>query len=235
MQNVLVREPVLGAAVMSYEHLAIARPRVQLSPMRDLQERYDAALEEIEMLRHKLGIAANSDRLHQLQSCFHLTGREGKLLCLLYDKGGAVASKEGVMDALYGGMDEPEIKIVDVFVCKVRAKIGGDKIETIWGQGYKLTKAGAEMCERAFRGEIDAKPRQRWDDGVNTVLGLLDKAPRTLLDLAKTTGKAKTQITTALDYAVKRGLVANTGRKWVNNRWYSLYELTPAGKVRAAA
>ncbi len=44
---------------------------------------------------------------------------------------------------LYGGMDEPDLKIIDVFICKLRKKLtatnGGDKyIRTVWGQGYVL-------------------------------------------------------------------------------------------------
>jgi two-component system cell cycle response regulator CtrA len=47
------------------------------------------------------------------------------------------------LNHLYGGMDEPEIKIIDVFICKLRKKLtcvsnGKDYIETIWGRGYVL-------------------------------------------------------------------------------------------------
>ena len=56
---------------------------------------------------------------------------------------GAVLSKENFLDHLYGGIDEPELKIIDVFVCKLRKKLaessGGDNyIETVWGRGYVL-------------------------------------------------------------------------------------------------
>jgi two-component system cell cycle response regulator CtrA len=47
------------------------------------------------------------------------------------------------LNNLYGGMDEPEIKIIDVFMCKLRKKLasaseGKDYIETVWGRGYVL-------------------------------------------------------------------------------------------------
>ena len=46
------------------------------------------------------------------------------------------------LNHLYGGMDEPELKIIDVFICKLRKKLGlacGDSyIETVWGRGYVL-------------------------------------------------------------------------------------------------
>jgi hypothetical protein len=38
-------------------------------------------------------------------------------------------------------MDEPEIKIIDVFVCKIRKKlraVDGHDVETVWGRGYVL-------------------------------------------------------------------------------------------------
>ena len=52
-------------------------------------------------------------------------------------------TKEMFLNQLYGGMDEPEIKIIDVFICKLRKKLanasgGKDYIETIWGRGYVL-------------------------------------------------------------------------------------------------
>jgi hypothetical protein len=42
-----------------------------------------------------------------------------------------------------GGVAEPELKIIDVFVCKLRKKLsmacGGENyIETVWGRGYVL-------------------------------------------------------------------------------------------------
>jgi two-component system cell cycle response regulator CtrA len=56
---------------------------------------------------------------------------------------GTAISKEMFLSHLYGGMDEPELKIIDVFVCKLRKKLsaatrGENHIETIWGRGYVL-------------------------------------------------------------------------------------------------
>ena len=52
-------------------------------------------------------------------------------------------SKDAFLNHLYGGIDEPEPKIIDVFMCKLRHKIAdagssGVVIDTIWGQGYIL-------------------------------------------------------------------------------------------------
>ena len=63
-----------------------------------------------------------------------------ELLCL---RKGSVVSKESFLDHLYGGMDEPEMKIIDVFICKLRKKIENagashPLIETVWGRSYRV-------------------------------------------------------------------------------------------------
>lgn len=70
----------------------------------------------------------------------HLTGKEYGLLELLMLRQGASLTKAAILDHLYGGRDEPEMKIVDVFVCKLRKKlgIGGGQIATDWGRGYRM-------------------------------------------------------------------------------------------------
>jgi len=72
----------------------------------------------------------------------HLTGKEYSILELLVLRKGMVLTKEAFLNHLYGGMDEPEIKIIDVFVCKLRKKLaaaGADNlIGTVWGRGYMI-------------------------------------------------------------------------------------------------
>jgi two-component system, cell cycle response regulator CtrA len=73
----------------------------------------------------------------------HLTGTEYRILELLSRRKGTTLTKEMFLDHLYGGMDEPEIKIIDVFICKLRKKLahatgGRHCIETVWGRGYVL-------------------------------------------------------------------------------------------------
>jgi two-component system cell cycle response regulator CtrA len=72
-----------------------------------------------------------------------LTGKEYAVLELLCLHKGAILTKEMLLDHLYGRGKEPELKIIDVFVCKLRKKIakangGSHYIETIWGRGYAL-------------------------------------------------------------------------------------------------
>ena len=73
----------------------------------------------------------------------HLTGKEYQMLELLSLRKGTTVSKEMFLSNLYSGMDEPEIKIIDVFICKLRKKLvnasgGKNYIETVWGRGYVL-------------------------------------------------------------------------------------------------
>ena len=72
----------------------------------------------------------------------HLTGKEYAMLELLSLRKTTTLTKEMFLNHLYGGMDEPELKIIDVFICKLRKKlasIGGENyIETVWGRGYVL-------------------------------------------------------------------------------------------------
>ena len=73
----------------------------------------------------------------------HLTGREYQMLELLSLRKGTPLTKEMFLNHLYGGMDEPEVKIIDVFICKLRKKLanasnGKNFVETLWGRGHVL-------------------------------------------------------------------------------------------------
>jgi two-component system cell cycle response regulator CtrA len=80
----------------------------------------------------------------------HLTAKEYQMLELLSLRKGVTCSKETFLNHMYGGSDEePEMKIIDVFVCKLRKKLsaatgGVDYIETVWGRGYVLRDPIAE-------------------------------------------------------------------------------------------
>jgi two-component system cell cycle response regulator CtrA len=73
----------------------------------------------------------------------HLTSKEYQMLELLAMRKGSTLTKEMFLGHLYGGMDEPEMKIIDVYICKLRKKLasasgGADYIETVWGRGYVM-------------------------------------------------------------------------------------------------
>ncbi|MGH7015236.1 MAG: response regulator transcription factor CtrA [Stellaceae bacterium] len=91
----------------------------------------------------KLTVNLDSRTVEADGAPLHLTGKEYGILELLSLRKGTTLTKEMFLNHLYGGMDEPELKIIDVFVCKLRKKLanatsGENYIETVWGRGYVL-------------------------------------------------------------------------------------------------
>jgi two-component system, cell cycle response regulator CtrA len=91
----------------------------------------------------KMSVNLDSHTVEVEGQSVHLTGKEYGILELLSLRKGTTLTKEMFLNHLYGGMDEPELKIIDVFICKLRKKLttatGGDSyIETVWGRGYVL-------------------------------------------------------------------------------------------------
>ncbi|ETZ06829.1 cell cycle response regulator CtrA [Holospora obtusa F1] len=86
-----------------------------------------------------------------------LTGTEYKILELLMKRKGITLAKTSFLNAIYNGMDEPELKIIDVFVCKIRKKLtdihpsGGNYVETIWGRGYVLREPEEREIETPIK------------------------------------------------------------------------------------
>ena len=83
----------------------------------------------------------------------HLTGKEYQMLELLSLRKGTALTKEIFLNHLYGGMDEPGSKIIDVFMCKLRKKLanasdGKNYIETFWGRGYLLRETSEVVAEK---------------------------------------------------------------------------------------
>lgn len=81
----------------------------------------------------------------------HITGKEYQILELLSLRKGTVLTKEMFIDHLYGGIDEPEVRIIDVFIDKLRkkiAKVNGTEshIETVPGRGYVLRESEEELA-----------------------------------------------------------------------------------------
>ena len=96
-----------------------------------------------EIITGKIRVNLDSRTVEVGGKPLHLTGKEYGILELLSLRKGSTLTKEQFLNHLYGGMDEPEVKIIDVFICKLRKKIqdaaGGDNyIETVWGRGYVL-------------------------------------------------------------------------------------------------
>lgn len=117
----------------------------------DIEEACDIIAE----LRERLAVNSSESEetgRHELG----MTGKEFAVYEFLKRRG--FASKRDILSGLYGvGDNIPEIKIVDVFICKLRAKLPmGERIETVWGEGYKWVVDGDE--------ETPDAPKRRFTD-----------------------------------------------------------------------
>lgn len=88
----------------------------------------------VDLSKHEVMVGTNR---------INLTSKEYSILELLSLRKGSTLAKSHFLNHLYGGIDEPESKIIDVFICKLRRKLnamtGGENfIHTVWGQGYVL-------------------------------------------------------------------------------------------------
>lgn len=128
-------------------------------------ERIAVLEEEKAALESKLGFTSDANALSRIRQRWGLTPREAQLVLLLANRSGLATSKDLILDALYrGAADEPEMKIVDVFVCKIRAKMGQPAIETIWGSGYRIGHAAlAEVQKVIASRDFDIRPAARPD------------------------------------------------------------------------
>ncbi len=91
----------------------------------------------------RIGVNLDAKTVSVAGKSVHLTGKEYQMLELLSLRKGTTLTKEMFLNHLYGGMDEPELKIIDEFICKLRKKLsnatdGDNYIETVWGRGYVL-------------------------------------------------------------------------------------------------
>ncbi len=97
-------------------------------------------------------LSLDSREVHVGGQLVHLTGKEYAILELLVLRKGMILTKEAFLNHLYGGMDEPEMKIIDVFICKLRKKLaqagGGNLIGTVWGRGYTIRETSADSPAR---------------------------------------------------------------------------------------
>jgi two-component system, cell cycle response regulator CtrA len=89
-----------------------------------------------------LTLNLDSREVHIGDRVVHLTGKEYAILELLILRKGVVLTKERFLNHLYGGIDEPEMKIIDVFICKLRKKLASEGVDnligTVWGRGYMI-------------------------------------------------------------------------------------------------
>ncbi len=113
----------------------------------------------------------------------HLTGKEYAILELLVLRKGMVLTKEAFLNHLYGGMDEPEMKIIDVFICKLRKKLAiagaGDVIGTVWGRGYMVRDQTTQPNQSIVLGQ----PLSTMPEGTPDVLAIVAPAMEAMAQL----------------------------------------------------
>lgn len=155
----------------------------------------------------------------------HLTGKEYQMLELLSLRKGGTLTKEMFLSHLYGGMDEPEIKIVDVFMCKLRRKLceAGRHIETVWGRGYRL-------CDEPTRPHRPATKRQTTIN-VSIIEALTQAWPGSLMkrDIMSATGIQQTSVAPALTRLKRDRKIDRLGSSSVG----FVYRLAEAPKASA--
>ncbi len=110
----------------------------------------------------RMTVNLQSRRVEIDGNVLHLTGKEYAILELLCLRKGATLTKDMFLNHLYGGMDEPELKIIDVFICKLRKKLmdaldGECYIETIWGRGYTIKDIDSQLSDEALNSPHDLK------------------------------------------------------------------------------
>jgi DNA-binding response OmpR family regulator len=113
----------------------------------------EEAIAERDHYKRELGMVREKEAEARVASRLGLTGSEAALLMVLYARAGRCVTKTALLEAMYNGMDEPELKIIGVFVYKVRRKLRAhteaEVIETIWGRGYQMTPAGVALVDAA--------------------------------------------------------------------------------------
>ncbi len=116
-----------------------------------LAARVEQLTNEVNFYKRELGMIRDAERVGLMKTRHRLTTQEAAVCDVLLGKTpGRVVEKSALFEAAWGERAyHLEIKILDVFICKIRAKIGKDAIETIWGTGYRLTAAGRELLVSA--------------------------------------------------------------------------------------
>lgn len=197
----------------------------------ELLARADVAMRRANGLAHALvevgpmSINLNNGDLSAGGSVVTLTGKERAILNALAMRLGKVVSKEALMHHLYGGMDEPEIKIIDVFVCKLRTKIrnvfpGAEVyVETVWGRGYRLTKTPPAPKVRKLVIDLDY-----------SLLGVLagKTESQSVFEMSESLQDRPSVIRPTIDRLVARKLIRIAERSPVRK-----YTLTDAGRRKA--
>ncbi|MBV9994517.1 MAG: helix-turn-helix domain-containing protein [Caulobacteraceae bacterium] len=139
---------------------------VELSEYVRVCDERDRLADEVAYLRAEAGLAEAEATEGALRAAFGLTPSQAELLAILYRTRRRLVSRrllnEMVSEAPGGARDE---RIIDVWTCKLRRKLGEGAIATLWGHGYRLTEAGIVQVEAALRAPAAGEGRPRSGGG----------------------------------------------------------------------
>lgn len=212
-----------------------------------LRQKLDDALAENADLKKALGRDYDRLEAEKFWRRWRLTGRQAQLLAALYAAKGRCVTKDSLLTALYSDRpdaDEPEIKIIDVFICKIRARLGAEVIETVWGRGYRLSEEGTRLLDEVAAMDIreiqeapaaGIQPRMtnRW------VLEALTAEPlpasRVVQRVAEIGHDAKlATVVSCLRRLEENGLASSVLRLIAGHRQVKFWSVTPAGAAMLA-
>lgn len=145
--------------------------------------------EEIRFLQRELSLRGAEESINRFVIEWGLTRKEAEILAALNRRPGSVIPREMLWDTLYlNGDYEPAVKIIDVFMSKLRAKLAPEFILSVWGTGYLLSEAGVKACAEVLASEpkapaeirrmIVTPPRRQTHTFRLTVLRLLASGPK---------------------------------------------------------
>lgn len=121
--------------------------------------------EEVAFLKSELGIRDDAEELHDLKLSLGLRGTtEASVLRRMFDAGGRVVMKVQLQEAIPARDDVRDrlLKEVDIYVCRLRKRLGAQAIETVYGKGYRLSASGMDIVGNvlnAYRAYIKARRR----------------------------------------------------------------------------
>lgn len=196
---------------------------------------------ELVHLRDVVGRTANEQLDGVLLKRWKLTERESQVIVALYRAGGRTVIRESLFDIVYGYEDGPSLKIIDIFVCKARKKMGDGMISTSWSRGYFMTHRAIREIDQLRAAPVWAivpakvvkrKPFQRGPVYIPRILSRLAsgdaKAPA-----LKTFAGPCCDIWTVLRRLESQGLIIST-RGARRASAYTDYHITDAGRERLA-
>lgn len=209
--------------------------RVRTPTVIDKDARIRELEDDVRELRRQLALEADHEIARAFCQRLGLSPTPATFLALLYQRAECVVTIDALMCGLYEDRDEPDTKVLDVYVSKLRKRLGHAAIDTARAEGFRLTALGADACDAALEGETPPLiARPRLVGVVDDVLGACLTGDRTLAELVASTGLERPTVRATIDHCKASFWLIVAGRRHGSNGMRTAYRLTAAGKARAA-